>query len=55
MTGARDDHNSLSRLVHRNRRQTLSDLTVEFNGIIPIPISKITVKRKLNVYNVNDV
>ena len=43
---ARDDH-VLSRLVKRNRRQTLKDLTVKLNESIPASVSETTVKRKL--------
>ena len=46
ISGERDYH-VLSRLVHKNRRQSLSDLTVALNETIPVPISETTVKRKL--------
>ena len=41
------DNNALSRLVKRNRRQTLKDLTVKLNESIPVSVSETTVKRKL--------
>ena len=46
ISGIRDD-NALSRLVKRNRRQTLKDLTVKLNESIPVRVSETTVKRKL--------
>ena len=46
ISGIRDD-NVLYRLVKRNRRQTLKDLTVKLNESIPVSVSETTVKRKL--------
>ena len=45
ISGFRDD-NALSRLVKRNRRQTLKDLTVKLNESIHVCVSERTVKRK---------
>ena len=46
VSGAGDDQ-VLSRLVKRNRLQTLKDLTVKLNESIPASVSETTVKRKL--------
>ena len=46
ISGIRDD-NVLSRLVKRNRRQTLKDLTVKLNESIPVSVSETTANRKL--------
>ena len=41
------DDKALSRLVKRNRHQTLKDLTVKHNESIPVSVSETTAKRKL--------
>ena len=42
--------NTLSRVLKRSRRETLKDITVEFNERTPVAVSRRTVQRKLNFF-----